>query len=347
MAIAQSHSQMARAAKPGMMRAAVLVKPGRFEIQEVPIPEPGPGEVRIKLEGCGVCASNIPPFEGRDWFNYPMEPGALGHEGWGLLDSGFSLTNSENSAGSRYPDSEIRNRVAFLGSHSYAEYEVVPLEKVVLLPPSLADKPFPGEPLGCAMNIFRRSGVRAGDTVAILGIGFLGSILTQLCTGVGARVIAVARKPFALDTARRMGAEELVAMEDHNGVIESVKALTGGTFCDVTIECTGKQWPLDLAAELTKERGRMVIAGFHQDGLRTFNGFLWNWRGLDVINAHERDPQVYMDGIREAVQAVDSGRLRVDDLYTHRFHLDEIGEALTLTCERPDGFMKALIQMES
>jgi threonine dehydrogenase-like Zn-dependent dehydrogenase len=67
-----------------------------------------------------------------------------------------------------------------------------------------------------------------------------------------------------------------------------VRSLTNSAFCDVVIECTGMQWPLDLAGELTRERGRLVIAGFHQDGPRQVNMFLWNWRGLDVINAHER-----------------------------------------------------------
>src|SRR5213082_2308555 len=69
------------------MRAAVLVAPMTFEVREAPVPEPGPEQVRVRLEGCGVCASNIPPWEGRPWFNYPMEPGGLGHEGWGSLDA--------------------------------------------------------------------------------------------------------------------------------------------------------------------------------------------------------------------------------------------------------------------
>jgi len=53
------------------------------------------------------------------------------------------------------------------------------------------------------------------------------------------------------------------------------------------IEAAGQQWPLDLATELTRERGRLIIAGYHQDGPRQINMQLWNWRGLDVINAHE------------------------------------------------------------
>src|SRR3954453_16780928 len=68
------------------MRAAVITAPNGLEVRNVPLPNPGPNQVRIRLEGCGVCASNIPPWEGRPWFNYPMEPGQLGHEGWGVID---------------------------------------------------------------------------------------------------------------------------------------------------------------------------------------------------------------------------------------------------------------------
>jgi threonine dehydrogenase-like Zn-dependent dehydrogenase len=88
-----------------------------------------------------------------------------------------------------------------------------------------------------------------------------------------------------------------------------VKALTDGKWCERVIECTGLQWPLDLAGELTAERGRLVIAGYHQDGLRQVNLQLWNWRGIDVINAHERDPQAYVDGMKRAVDADDQGVL--------------------------------------
>ncbi|HEX2724969.1 MAG TPA: L-iditol 2-dehydrogenase, partial [Beijerinckiaceae bacterium] len=102
-------------------------------------------------------------------------------------------------------------------------------------------------------------------------------------------------------------------------------------------------WPLDLAAELTRERGRLIVAGYHQDGPRQVNMWLWNWRGLDVINAHERDPKIYVQGIREAVEAVASGRIDPAPLYTHRFPLERLGQALDATRDRPDGFLKALV----
>src|SRR3954447_1830160 len=315
------------------MRAAVLAGPGQIRIEKVPRPEPGPGQVRIRLEGSGVCASNLTPWAGPDWMQFPTEPGALGHEGWGTVDA----------LGDGVTAMVVGDRVAALSYKAYAEYDLADADAVVRLPDSLAGQPFPGEPLGCAMNIFRRSEIAAGQNVAIVGIGFLGAILTRLASDASARVIAISRRPASLEVAREMGATETIAMDDHNAIIGQVSELTGGIFCDRVIEAVGKQWPLDLAGELTRERGRLIVAGYHQDGPRQVNMWLWNWRGLDVINAHERDPKIYMQGIREAVDAVASGRLDPRPLYTHRFPLDQLDKALDATRDRPDEFLKALV----
>jgi threonine dehydrogenase-like Zn-dependent dehydrogenase len=314
-------------------RACVLAAPGAVEMRDVDLPAPGPGEVRLALEGSGVCASNLPMWEGREWFTYPTAPGAPGHEGWGVIDA----------VGEGVEGLRVGQRVAALSFAAYATHDLARADAVVPLPDALAGQPFPGEPLGCALNIFRRADIQPGQDVAIVGVGFLGALLCRLAADAGARVIAVTRRPFALEVARQFGAHELVPMDDHWKVIERVKALTGEAMCARTIECVGLQWPLDLAGELTGERGRLVVAGFHQDGPRQVNMFLWNWRGLDVINAHERDPRVYLQGIREAVDAVASGRLDPSPLYTHRYPLDELGAAFEATRTRPDGFLKALV----
>jgi threonine dehydrogenase-like Zn-dependent dehydrogenase len=317
------------------MQAAVVTGPGQLRVVATPRPEPGSGEVRIRLEGCGVCASNLTPWAGPDWMQFPTAPGGLGHEGWGVIDA----------VGPDVRDLAVGDRVAALSHRSYAEFDVADAGAVVRLPPELAGAPFPGEPLGCALNIFRRADIAAGQTVAIVGIGFLGAILTRLATDAGARVIAVSRRPFSLAVARRMGAAHTIPMDDHHAIIDQVKALTGGAFCERVIEAVGKSWPLDLAGELTAERGKLVIAGYHQDGPRQVNMQLWNWRGLDVINAHERDPAVYAQGVRDAVEAVVSGRLDPTPLYTHVYPLERLDEALDATRDRPEGFLKALVML--
>ncbi|MFO6446105.1 MDR/zinc-dependent alcohol dehydrogenase-like family protein [Erythrobacter sp. NE805] len=317
------------------MQAAVLAAPGRMRIEAAARPEPGAGEVRVRLEGCGVCASNLTPWEGPEWMTYPTAPGELGHEGWGRIEAiGPGVTGLAEG-----------DRVAALGTRSYAEAEVVPAAMVVRLPKELDGLPFPGEALGCAFNIFRRSDIRAGQHVAIIGIGFLGAVLTRLANEAGARVIAISRRPESLALARHYGAAETISMDDHWRIIADVKAITGEAFCERVIECVGKQWPLDLAGELVGFGGRLVIAGYHQDGLRQINMQGWNWKGIDVVNAHERDVEVQLRGVREAVEAVASGRLDPAPLYTHRYPLERLGEALDATRDKPEGFVKALIEL--
>jgi threonine dehydrogenase-like Zn-dependent dehydrogenase len=319
------------------MLAAVIVGSQKTEIAEATIPEPSAHEVRVKVEGCGVSSSNIPLWEGRNWFNYPRDAGAPGREAWGRIDA----------VGSEVKNLSPGDRVTMLSYHAFAEYDLARADEVARLPRSFMGKPFPGEALACAMNVFRRAAPAHGENVAVVGVGFLGALLTQLAARAGARVIAVSRRAFALDVAREMGAAETIAMDDHRRVIEQVVDLTQGRCCDLVVEATGEQQPLDLAAELTRERGRLVIAGYHQDGPRQVNLRLWNWRGLDVINAHERNPRVYVAGMREAVDAVAHGRLDPAPLYTHIFSLNQIDQAMKVARNRPDGFLKALITIST
>ncbi len=315
------------------MRAAVLTGAGKLMIEQAPLPEPGAGQLRVRLQGCGVCASNLTPWEGPEWMTFPTEPGALGHEGWGMFDA-----LGEGVQGLRVGD-----RVGFLSGHAYADYDIAEASQVVKLPEALTDTDLPLEPFGCAMNIFRRSDIRKGQTVAIIGIGFLGAILVRLASHAGARVIAISRRQESLDLARRMRAAETIPMRDHWQIISQVRALTKNAFSERVIEAVGKQWPLDLAAELTREGGRLVIAGYHQDGARQVNMHLWNWRGFDVANAHERDPAVSVRGMREAVAAMESGLIDPAMLITHRYPLEKLDEALDATRDRPGAFVKAVV----
>jgi NADPH:quinone reductase len=312
-----------------MPRAAVIRESGSVELVDVPLPEPGEGEVRLRLEGSGVCGSDLPVWSGRPWFEYPQPPGAPGHEGWGVVDA----------VGPGVRGLAEGDRVAGLTYRAYADYDVAHAADLVPLPEGAG--PFPGEALGCAVNVVRRSGIRAGDTVAVVGAGFLGCVIVQLAAAAGARVLAVSRRRSALETAAAMGAAETIALEEP--VVERVEELTDGELCDVVIEAAGVQATLDVAGPLVRTRGRLVIAGFHQDGSRQVDMQLWNWRGLDVVNAHERDPAVYVEGIREATVAIDEGRLDLGSLYTHRFGLDQLDAALDTALERPDGFIKALV----
>ena len=88
------------------MTSAVLTRPKTIQLQTVPLPGIKEDEVKIKVQGCGVCSSSIPLWEGREWFSYPCEPGSPGHEGWGIVDH----------VGDRIEGINIGDRVAFFRS---------------------------------------------------------------------------------------------------------------------------------------------------------------------------------------------------------------------------------------
>jgi threonine dehydrogenase-like Zn-dependent dehydrogenase len=288
------------------MRIAVVERPRKVAVRRVRIPEPGPGQVRVRLEGCGVCGSNLPIWEGRAWLKYPLGPGAPGREGWGVLDA-----IGEGVAGLKVGD-----RVATLGASAFAEFQVLASPDLVRVPAKI-DQPFPGEALGCAMNIHRRSDVQAGHTVAIVGIGFLGAILTQLATNAGARVIAISDRPYALEVARRFGAAECLPLEDHPKIVARVNALTEGRLCERVIDLTAAPG----SHALTAEQGKRIVA----------------------FDQQERDARNRKEGMLLAMDAIVRGELDPRALYTHRFSIDRLGEAFEVVKARPAGFLKALV----
>lgn len=320
--------------EPAEAQIAVLAQAGKFVVQRQPRLRCDANEVLIKLEGCGVCASNIPVWEGRSWFKYPLEAGAPGHEGWGEIvavgDKVFHLRPGQ--------------RVACLGGHAFANYVSVPAQQVAPLPDSIADIPFPGEAIGCAMNIFRRADISRGQTVTIIGAGFLGLLLVQLAVDAGARVFTISRRESVRRMAQQFGAEETFDTKSLSANLRKINELTGNG-CDRVIEVTGLQFALDAATEIIAEYGKLVIAGYHQDGMRHINMQKWNWKAIDVINAHERDPRLYIQGIEAGILAMENGRIRPQDLLTHCFSLDQVNEAFQMMLDRPDGFIKGWVKL--
>lgn len=319
----------------GAQRAATLVAPRSTRVGAARVSEPAAGEVRVRLEGCGVCASSLPVWEGRPWFDYPRPAGSPGHEGWGLVDA----------VGEGVGHVERGERVALISGHAYAEYDIAPAAAVVRIPDAFRRLPFPGEALGCALNIWERSDIRAGHSVAIVGTGFLGLLLTQLASRAGAHVVALSRRESALATARSAGAAQTFATADASDARDRALAASDGRGYDRVIEAAGLQSTLDLASALAAEYGRLVIAGYHQDGPREVDLQQWNWRGLDVVNAHERSTERYVGGVRRAIAAMEQGRMDPFPLLTHSLALAELDTAFELTRTRPDGFVKATVRI--
>lgn len=326
-------AQAAVAARAGIVvSGAAFCGSERVRMGESVLDMPVGDEVLVRLQGSGVCASNLPPWEGREWFRYPMELGAPGHEGWGEVEA----------VGDAVHDFVPGDRVVLLSQHAYASHDIAPASMVVRVPPCVGADPMPGEPLACVMNILHRSQLHARQWVAVVGVGFIGALLVQVAVRSGARVIALTRRAWAREVALDQGAEFAIDSHDMQEAAGKVREITGGG-CRRVIEAAGCQDSLDLATSLCVEGGRLIIAGYHQDGLRKVDMQRWNWCGLDVINAHERDPSVQARGLRKAMQAVSLGLLDPFPLFTHVLPMRRLDEAFRLMRERPDGFMKAVV----
>jgi threonine dehydrogenase-like Zn-dependent dehydrogenase len=346
------------------MRAVLTIDQDTFHLTDIPIPTPGYGEVLLRVYACGVCNSEVhllqtlaqpvsyaihevpvgPQPGMHDWqvrrtveeanTARSDEPLLLGHEVSGQVE-----TLGEGVSGV-----QIGQRVTALAQRGFAEYVVVRAANLVPLPNDLPFHLALGEPIGCAVNAAIRAKVEIGDTVGMVGTGFMGLLLLQLLAQCGAaRVVAIDLRSSARTLAQQLGADIVIdpVQEDP---MEAMLRLTEGKGADVVIEATGNQAGLTLASNLTRTRGRLVIYGYHQGDSRTVDMQLWNLRGLDVVNAHQRDDAEYLAGMRRGIAMLKYGKLRTAPLVTHRFPLEQTAEAFALAAKRPEHFIKAVVE---
>jgi 2-desacetyl-2-hydroxyethyl bacteriochlorophyllide A dehydrogenase len=317
-----------------MMRAARLVEPRRFEIIEVPVPVPGPHEVLVRVGACGVCTSDTYVWQGRH-AAYPTSPGAPGHEVCGSI-----VETGSDGVGLQVGQAVTAIALPGLG---YAEYVVAPAAQVATLPERSQGAVVLGEPLACAMNAARRSGVLPGDGVLVIGAGYMGILMLKMLQCMGAAPIVVADvKEEGRDWARRCGADGVLD-PGSPGYAAELAAFAGDDGMDVVVEATGASSALDLIGDAVRIRGTVVIFGYHVGGPRSIDLRLWNWKGLTIVNGHERDDGIRVAGMRKALRLLAYDRVDVD-LVTHRFALEEIGEAFHLVERRPPGYLKAVIE---
>ncbi len=290
-------------------------------MREVPEPVPGHGEVLVRVEACGVCGSDLNAWRGVQGIEYPLPPGAPGHEVVGTIAA----------LGSGVDDLSVGQRVTGLVWNGLAELTVaraehlVPVNSLVL-----------GEPLACAMNVLRRARIGQGDRVAIVGFGYLAALVVQLLGREIAGWIAISRRAESRALAMELGAQAAYGFEE-------VPADAWDSF-PVVIEAAGVQQALDFASWLVSFGGRLVVAGYHADGPRTVNMQTWNWKGIDVVNAHERDPLVLVEALRRALPLLRQRHLETQNFISHRWRLDEVAEAFACAEARPGGYVKGVIE---
>jgi D-arabinose 1-dehydrogenase-like Zn-dependent alcohol dehydrogenase len=236
------------AAKPGLasMKVAQISKPGGdFEMLEREIPEPGAGQVRIQVQACGVCHSDVLTKDGL-WpgIQYPRVPG---HEVAGIVDktgAGVSAWKKGQRAGvgwhgghdgtcreCRRGDFRNCRNVKVCGisyDGGYQQYMIAPAEALVAIPDSLKD--VDAGPLLCAgittYNALRHSGALPGDVVAVLGIGGLGHLGIQFANKFGYKTVAIGRGSENATLAKKLGASEYIDSQSTNAV-EALQKLGG------------------------------------------------------------------------------------------------------------------------
>lgn len=315
------------------MKAAILSAPRRFDVQERDVPKPGPHEVRVRAAVCGMCTGEIEMWAGEvPGYEYPK---FIGHEVSGVVED----------VGERVEDVAVGDRVTvFATGQGYAEHVVVPARWVVQLQ---EDTPFDlalGEPIACSVNGVRKADPQLGDSVCLVGCGFMGLIMLQVFKARGAGlVIAVDTRDSMLEMARDLGATHTFNPQ-RDDVEAEVKALTGGDGVDVGVEAAGLQATLDLMSKLVRMEGKLEVFGFHQGGLREVDWAYWNWMAFQIVNGHTRNPDVYVEGMRLGIGLMERGQLYMEPLVTHRFGLDAINEGFELAESKQDGFVKGVIE---
>lgn len=242
---------------PTMRAMQISRKSGDYELVEKPIPEPGPGQIRVKVEACGICYSDRYVKDGLNPnVTYPRVPG---HEVVGIVDklgAGVQIWRSGQRVGIGWQGGycffcDPCKRGDFINCRKpgttgithdggYAEYMVTPQEAAAPVPQGMSA--VEAAPLLCAgitvFNALRNSGAVGGDTVAIQGIGGLGHLAVQFADRMGFRTIAISSSKDKADLARQLGADLFIPSGDINPVEELVNL--GGADVIVSTAPVGK-----------------------------------------------------------------------------------------------------------
>ena len=313
------------------MRLAELRGPRDFHLIDVPVPEPARDEVLVRVEACGVCASELDQWTGTAGISYPAR---IGHE----------VSGTVIGVGEEVTQLSVGDAVAVWTTDAgFAEYVAVRAEYCRTRPTELPAAVALVEPLACAANAVELADVRLADTVLVLGAGFMGLLVTQLVALRGPRVVIVAdRRADVLALAAKLGATRTVDLSSES-LPDVVRELTGDG-ADVTFEVTGSQGALDVIGDLTRMSGKLVLVGYHQGEPRQIPLAQWNWMAFSVLNAHFRDVAVIMRGMTVGMQLLNSRQLEMAPLVTHRFALEDINAAFATAVDKPAGFVKAVVE---
>jgi threonine dehydrogenase-like Zn-dependent dehydrogenase len=313
------------------MKAALLMAPFQVELVERTLAAPSAGQVRVRVQQCGLCTSEIDLWLGKD----PRKlPAAIGHEIAGIVEE----------LGPEVTSLAVGNRVvAWIHEGGFAEALNVEARYCIPVSPHLA-YPAVAEPLACVVNAVELASPALADDVVIIGAGYMGNLLQLVSTLKGSRTITVADvRPDALERASQLGATRVVNTESES-LSDVVREMTDGRGADLTYEVTGVNPGLDLASDVTRMSGKLCIVGYHQGESRTVDLARWNWMAFTIVNAHFRSIDTIMAGMRTGMRLVNDGILDVAPLMSSVYPLSAIATAFETATEKPQGFVKAVIE---
>lgn len=323
---------------PPTMRAAAFVGGGKpLELRTVPRPEPGPGELLVRVVACGLCHSDLHYLDhGTPTFKEP--PVILGHEIAGVvvrtgegvgpewIDQGVvlsSISTCGECVACRTGRENQCARQKMIGNSQdggFAEYVVWPARDSFPLPSELPleDAAVIADALTTAYHaVIRRGRLVAGETVAIFGCGGVGLSAVQVAALTGARVMAIDIDPKKLELARAFGAELTFDATDPDLVKAMKRATSGGP--DLAIEAVGKPEVQEQALSVVRTGGRLVLLGFAAKPMSVQGGRV-TFRELEIIGTlgcRNIDFPVVIDLVRR-------GKLAITPLVSHRHRLEDV-----------------------
>lgn len=324
------------------MKAMRLEAIGNLFVREVEKPAPGPDDLLVRVEACGVCGTDRHLLHGE----FPSAPPVtLGHEFCGIVEAmgadvkgfeiGVRITGDPNISCGRCPQCmagrvNLCRNLRAIGIHrdgGFADYVIVPQKQAFQLPPGL--KPTHGafcEPLACCLHGIDMAEIKAGSSVAVLGGGVIGLLTVQLARLAGATTVILSTR----QASRRKLAEEIGATHSvdpsSSDIIEEIAGDTGLVpgGVDVVIECAGVAETVQQTTRLARAGGTVVILGVMPQGARVeLEPFDILFRELRVLGSFI-NPFTH----RRAADLVASGLIEIDKLISRQISLDEAPEVI-------------------
>ena len=305
----------------------------RSEIVDEPDREPGPGEVLIRVTACGVCASELHPWND----GVATYPRRFGHEPVGVVER----------VGPGVDRFAVGDRVTGLFAGAFSDTAIASEDVLLPVPDGLGDESAMGEPLACLVNAQRRTPIELADRVALIGLGYMGLGLLKLIRLRGpSAVIAIDVREEARERAVELGADEVYHPSEvpDDYVLSRFGDWESDRGLDVVVEASGTQPGLTLAGKLVRAHGLLSILGYHQGKPREVDVEMWNWKAIDVVNAHVRRREDLLRSMEIGLALEAKGLIDLGGLVTHRFGLDEVDAAYTALRDKPPGFIKAVVR---